>query len=739
MVSISQPTQRTFTLGRVGKPAAAFLAAVGLTLLAVVASRQVYTDIDLEITRWVQSLSIPGLDVVSALANFLTSAPVAITLWLVVMAFFILKGRPVEAIAVFMISVLWLATQFVGVVVDRPVPGTELTGVVEFSRTDSGSFPSGHVVGAVVFYGLLSFLTFSNVRRGHLRVFMPALAIAVIGLSSLSRVYTGAHWPSDILGSYLMGMIGVAGIAWLYTGIKYDSLRIPRPWKRQSDDSDSTVDGVKIARSIASRVYLDPQAGTATKEYIPPFPVRALYWLAYQAPFPYQVRKDALEAAAAKRKIAGLLAKHWFGRDMVASVYGIENSGDSYRFVTEFVPGVEPSSNDEVKDFLAELYTYFQETGLPTWQIAPGNPHAYSNFIRKPDGELILIDLESALVSSTSTFKQLRAALRDGVFPVFDDVDFVQMRGYVTVHASELVATLGRDEYEELNQAIKSAEASTWSWRESEPRVWGRMGSWIYRRVDLSGLVDWVRRALQNSEALATAFLDSGVERWEQEGRIDRERAASLRSELASSDMQLVLKNIGAHMALSAALVVPIPGLRSAARFAWTLTFRIKARLDLAAGRIDEGQYAGARSIHSVPVMFISLVPALGGMAYLASGPVRKSGLMRLMLDQIAYKLPFALYRRLRLARVTAPRSPKIPGTSSEQVKQVAARRLSRAPSVPPFLPTPVLARGWSVAPQRAYATVGTAGSGSGQTAIHRSHTMASYSGVNAEPLCRGP
>ncbi len=135
----------------------------------------------------------------------------------------------------------------------------------------------------------------------------------------------------------------VAGIAWLYTKVKTDTLHIPHP--RGKKEAQPVIEGVTVTGSIASKVYLDWKAGTATKEYYPPLPVRALYRLAFQAPFPYQVRKDALEAAAAKRKLAGLLTKHRFGYDMVAAVYGIHEGENAYRFETELIEGNEPRSN----------------------------------------------------------------------------------------------------------------------------------------------------------------------------------------------------------------------------------------------------------------------------------------------------------------------------------------------------------------------------------------------------------
>ena len=674
MQRVGQPIAAPFKLGKMAQRAIVPLGAAGLVMLAIVASGQAYTDLDVRIVGWVQGLHIPGLDSVSAMVNVLTDAPMAIALWLVAMAFFVLKGRPVEAIAIFLISGVWCANQFVGTVVDRPSPSQEISGVIEFSRTVGGSFPSGHVTGAVVFYGLLTFLTLSNVRRGHLRVSVPAVSVAIVGLTSLSRVYSGAHWPTDVLGSYLMGLMGAAGIAWFYTNVKNDTLHIPRPWGKKQ--ADPVVNGVTVAGSIASKVYLDWKAGTATKEYHPPMPVRVLYRLAFQAPFPYQHRRDALEAAAAKRKIAGLLTRHWYGYDMVASVYGIREGEDGYRFETELIHGTEPSSNGEVEGLLAEMYAHFQEAGMPTWQIAPGNPHAYSNFIRRPNGELKLIDLESALVSVSYPWKELRAALRDGNFPVFDDVDFTRLHDYVNTHASEIAETVGPEGVEELSQAIQTAEASSRAWKDSEPRIWGRMGAWIHRRLDVSRPINAIRRRLEAAEAMSTTFLAAAVDRWEEEGKIDTQTATSLRNNLGTSEMSLVLKHLGAHMVLSVAVAVPIPGLRSLARFAWMLAFRLKGLMGLATGRITREEYRVVRSIHTVPVMLLALVPAVGAAAYAVSDPMLK-GPGRMLVDQAASKLPFRLYRRLGLARLTAPRRPKtttpvlvFPGVPSQSTCQ---------------------------------------------------------------------
>ena len=179
----------------------------------------------------------------------------------------------------------------------------------------------------------------------------------------------------------------------------------------------------------------------------------------------------------------------------------------------------------------------------------------------------------------------------------------------------------------------------------------------------MSGPVDGIRSRLNGAEAMSTAFMASAMDRWERDGNIDGESATLLRSNPDSSEMSTALKHLGAHMVLSVAIVVPIPGLRSLARAGWTLTFRVKGPFGLATRRITREEYRLVRSIHTVPVMILGLVPVVGAMAYAVSDPMLK-GPGRMLLDEAESKLPFKLYRRMRLARFTAPRAPATPNVT---------------------------------------------------------------------------
>ncbi|WP_142215805.1 phosphatase PAP2 family protein [Streptomyces sp. SLBN-118] len=72
------------------------------------------------------------------------------------------------------------------------------------------AFPSGHAMTAMVSCGLLLWLLARYAGRGTLwKVSVVAAAVSVAGVG-LTRVYLGVHWPSDVLGGWLLGACWVA-------------------------------------------------------------------------------------------------------------------------------------------------------------------------------------------------------------------------------------------------------------------------------------------------------------------------------------------------------------------------------------------------------------------------------------------------------------------------------------------------------------------------------------------------
>ena len=114
-----------------------------------------------------------------------------------------------------------LLTMIIKDTVGRPRPTRRLVRVTYL--LGEHSFPSGHVVHYVTFYGFLFYLLWSHLKQGAWRTLVLTLLAGLVLLIGPSRVYQGAHWPSDVSGAYLVGSLwlSVLIVAYLETKARF--------------------------------------------------------------------------------------------------------------------------------------------------------------------------------------------------------------------------------------------------------------------------------------------------------------------------------------------------------------------------------------------------------------------------------------------------------------------------------------------------------------------------------------
>jgi membrane-associated phospholipid phosphatase len=94
--------------------------------------------------------------------------------------------------------------------------GPSITELVAGAGPLANSFPSGHMVRAVVAYGLIAFVVQRLAPWQLARTLAIPIATVLIVLLAFDRVYLDVHWESDVLGGLLLGAIGLlAGTIWL--------------------------------------------------------------------------------------------------------------------------------------------------------------------------------------------------------------------------------------------------------------------------------------------------------------------------------------------------------------------------------------------------------------------------------------------------------------------------------------------------------------------------------------------
>ena len=106
----------------------------------------------------------------------------------------------------------------------RPYLPPDLDALVEAAGY---SFPSGHVTFSVAFFGALAYLLARYwSRRGWRRQGLLGLLLLPVVLIGPARVSWGVHWPSDVVGGYILALIGIQLLVWLDYRFSGDGVRL---------------------------------------------------------------------------------------------------------------------------------------------------------------------------------------------------------------------------------------------------------------------------------------------------------------------------------------------------------------------------------------------------------------------------------------------------------------------------------------------------------------------------------
>ena len=84
----------------------------------------------------------------------------------------------------------------------RPRPSVNPL-VVETSH----SFPSGHSMMSMIFYGYLIYLVYNHLENKWVKwIFVTVLSISIVCIG-FTRIYLGVHYFSDIIGGFALGFV----------------------------------------------------------------------------------------------------------------------------------------------------------------------------------------------------------------------------------------------------------------------------------------------------------------------------------------------------------------------------------------------------------------------------------------------------------------------------------------------------------------------------------------------------
>ena len=127
-----------------------------------------------------------------------------------VVALSLIASKKRELVFLFAVMFVMVLGPLFKVLADRPRPPIDLVRLTE-PLAGSG-FPSGHTFQSTLVFGAMIYLASLLIRRRWLRWTVQGTFIALILGVGVSRVYLGAHWPSDVAGGYIIATLVLVAV-----------------------------------------------------------------------------------------------------------------------------------------------------------------------------------------------------------------------------------------------------------------------------------------------------------------------------------------------------------------------------------------------------------------------------------------------------------------------------------------------------------------------------------------------
>src|SRR5947209_10601778 len=185
--------------------------------------------IDVTITREFQENQSPWLLSSMVAVSYIGNTSL-LSLGLIILAIVLLwiVDFRLEAVMVAAVSaVSSILNGLIKYIVGRPRPTSNLVDVIQ--HAGGNSFPSGHVMAYVAFWGLLFSFGIILFKGNHWwRTALLIISGLFVVLVGPSRIYLGDHWASDVLGAYMIGGLLLGVTLWIYLFLKGRGVLAPR-------------------------------------------------------------------------------------------------------------------------------------------------------------------------------------------------------------------------------------------------------------------------------------------------------------------------------------------------------------------------------------------------------------------------------------------------------------------------------------------------------------------------------
>ena len=156
--------------------------------------------IDENIYNWIIKLMSSNTTAIMIFISYLGSAVTLITLTIGFLI--ILKNRKISKYITINLILVFLLNRLLKLIIGRPRPN-----VLRIVYEGGYSFPSGHAMVSMGFYGFLIYLIYKNIKNKKIKYPLIIILSSLILFIGISRIYLGVHYATDVIGGFIIAVL----------------------------------------------------------------------------------------------------------------------------------------------------------------------------------------------------------------------------------------------------------------------------------------------------------------------------------------------------------------------------------------------------------------------------------------------------------------------------------------------------------------------------------------------------
>lgn len=158
----------------------------------------VINEVDMVVYNFLIQIMSEQVTMITKIITNLGGAVVLISLCII--ALLVLKNKKYGTFMIINLATVTLINLLI-----KNIVGRERPNILRLVEETGYSFPSGHSMASMAFYGFLMYLVYkSNIKNKAIKITICLILGLIILLIGASRIYLGVHYASDVIAGFII-------------------------------------------------------------------------------------------------------------------------------------------------------------------------------------------------------------------------------------------------------------------------------------------------------------------------------------------------------------------------------------------------------------------------------------------------------------------------------------------------------------------------------------------------------